>query len=184
MLRVNLLPWRERAFEKRYRFWRGLLLCGIAGCALWLIFSAWSTQRQTASRQQQLSALMAYQLSLQRQLESVQALGERYRLAEALNQQSDAHFQRSLHVVQRLRHLSRVVPEGVWATRLSDSAVQFRLDGEGVAYGEILALSKSLRDAPQLPQVQLQEVRLLPAANLSFSVNARLPGGDSVARGD
>ncbi|WAT05762.1 hypothetical protein O1V64_05925 [Rouxiella badensis] len=53
-----------------------------------------------------------------------------------------------------------------------------------MAYGEILALSKSLRDAPQLPQVQLQEVRLLPAANLSFSVNARLPSGDSVARGD
>ena len=172
MLRVNLLAWRERQIERRYRLWcRRLLLC-VGGVALGMLLYGWHIQWLNAQREAQLAMLVAHQLALQHKLDEVQALKQQHRLAEKLNQQSQARFRASLHIVQLLRHLAQSMPEGVWATGFSHDGARFLLDGEGASYGEILTLADNLRHEVLLPAVQLREVRQLPAENMHFSINA------------
>lgn len=178
MLRVNLLPWRERLRDRRARFWQRFLLLGLTIGALSLFIANLLSQQEIQRQAQTLSALGDYRTALQSQLEKVKALEGEYRAAERLNLQTRQRFSRSLQYVGLLQQLSQVMPQDVWATQLSQNAATMTLEGRSTRYEEILTLSRALPHDALFPQILLREVRQLPAEDLSFSLNATLQAAE------
>ncbi|MEG3133715.1 PilN domain-containing protein [Rouxiella sp. T17] len=178
MLRVNLLPWRERLRDRRARFWQRFLLFGLATGALILTAASLLSQQAIRRQEQAVGALGDYRTALQGQLEKVKALENDYREAERLNLQTRQRFSRSLQYVGLLQQLSQVMPQEVWATQLSQNAAVMTLEGRSTRYEEILTLSRALPHDTLFPQTLLREVKQLPAEDLSFSLNATLQSAE------
>lgn len=174
MLQVNLLPWRETHRNKRFRFWHWLLLIGVAMEIVLIVLFAWRSQQQLRQSESRQAEFNASHNALQAQLETVNKLKNAVQRAELLALQSQQRFERSLRYTKLLQHLSQVIPPGVWVTQLHHSGDQFKLDGQGESYSNILALSESLKRESLLPQVQLREVKQLATGSLYFSFNAAL----------
>ena len=174
MLQVNLLSWRAACRDKRYRFWRTLLLAGVAAeIALMLLFG-WQNQRRQSHAESFHAYLSHHHAALQAQLEKVNTLKNALQQAERVSLQSQQRLERSLHYAQLLQHLSKNIPQGIWLTQLHQNGGQFRLEGQSEGYSDILALNQALRREDLLPLVQLREVKQLPASSLFFSFNAAL----------
>ncbi|MDR3430495.1 MAG: PilN domain-containing protein [Rouxiella aceris] len=176
MLRVNLLPWRQRQCHRRYGFWRRWLFVGVASETALLLLWGWLLQQHDQRLAWQLSSLSAYEGALQTQVAKVNTLKLAYQQAEQLNQQNRQRFQRSLHYIQLLKHVAQAMPDGLWATRLSLHHAELSLGGEGTAYQDILALSEALPGDGAVSLVQLREVKQLANADLQFSLSAALSG--------
>jgi len=174
MLRVNLLPWRQRQCHRRYGFWRRWLFVGVASETALLLLWGWLLQQHEQRLVWRLSTLSAYQVALQGQVAKVNTLKLAYQQAEQLNQQNRQRLQRSLHYVQLLANVAQTMPDGLWATRLSLHNAELSLGGRGSSYQDILALSAALPEDGVVSPVQLREVKQLASADLQFSLSARL----------
>lgn len=178
MLRVNLLPWRERQRQRGYRLWTRVFMIGMAAIAAALLLAGFFHRQLNQQRELSLKRQSDYRTALQSQFERVNALELAYRRAEQINVQMEQRFDRSLQYVQLLRHLSQVMPQQVWATRLSQNAANVVLEGRSANYEAVLALDSALPHDALFPRIQLREVKQLPAEELSFSLNATLQSAE------
>ncbi|KAB7894950.1 hypothetical protein GA565_02525 [Rouxiella sp. S1S-2] len=173
-LRVNLLAWREKQLDKRYRFWLTVILAGVAAVVLLLLLLGARAQWQIRQHEIDVGRLSDYRHALKTRLEQVNALKADYQQAATLNRLSEQRFEHSVQYVQLLQHLSTAVPTGVWIKQMSQSAALLNLEGQSQDYNRILTLSKALRLEAVLPKTQLREVKQLADENLYFSLDATL----------
>jgi len=173
-LRGNLLAWRERRLDKRYRFWLTVILTAVAAEILLLLLLGGRAQWQIRQHEIDIGRLSDYRLALKTRLEQINVLKADYQQAASLNRQSEQRFEQSVQYVQLLQHLAKAVPTGAWIKQMSQSAAVLKLEGKSQDYNQILTLSKALQLDAVLPKVLLREVKQLADENLYFSLDAAL----------
>lgn len=173
MLRMNLLPWRERrrlAAVRRLQAWlivaMLLALCGV------LVFDQLGRQRL------QLQALaharmQAELLELDQRLSRVAALEQAH---------ADLHEQRTMlaglragegNVLAFFEQLEQVLPEGLYLTGLTLKGSEVQLQGLAGSASLVAQFMRGLQAVPSLQKVALQQLRG-DSRGEAFRLSARL----------
>lgn len=173
MLRLNLLPWRERrrlAAVRRLQAWLiGAMLLALCGV---LVLDQLGRQR-----------LQLQALAHARAQAAILALDQRLAQVATLEQaHADLHDERTMlaglragegNVVAFFEQLEQVLPEGLYLTGLTLKGSEVQLQGRAGSASLVAQLMRGLQAVPSLQKVDLQQLRG-DSEGEAFRLSARL----------
>ena len=180
--RINLLPWRE---EERKRQREDFLRVSLAAVALMgvIIFFAHVQIGGMIDNQESRNKFLQGEIAkVDEKIKEIKELeNQKKMLLNKMNVIQDLQTRRPL-VVRMMDELVRIMPNGVFLTKIDQKGQQLLLEGVAQSNARVSSLMRNLDESswftnPKLDVIQVQEREGSRESRFSLKVNQATPGG-------
>ncbi len=191
MAQVNLLPWREqRRAELKTQFFVVLGVMALIGVVLILTVNGF-VQKKIEIQNARNELVKVGQSGLEQDIETIMKLEkQRDQLTGRLRVIQDLQGKRSV-IVHQLDELARIIPDGVYLTKLAKQGEKFQVEGIAQANAQISHLLRNFSHSPWFKDPVLAGVDSTSDQNstargnhFSLSVLENIPGAEEVKNSD
>jgi type IV pilus assembly protein PilN len=177
MIRINLLPYRaERRKARNTQFG---IMAGLAGLlGLVVVGAGYTIMDGKIAHQEARNDYLKKEISiLDKQIAEIKTLKDQIAALLARKEVVEKLQTNRSEVVHLLEQMVRVLPEGVYLTKLRQSGPNVNLVGYAQSSARVSTLMRNLEDSPWLASPQLIEIKAETVGKLrlnEFSLNVRL----------
>jgi len=158
MIRINLLPYRPERRKQQILQHLGWLFGSIALVAALLVFVNMYGNGQLEGLQTEFGQLQAQNNVLKKKIGKIRNL-DRLRVdVERKLALVDKLQQGRFESLNTMAELSKVIPENVWVTSISDSAGKLKITGLGESNKAVANFMRSLDQSPLFEDISLQVI--------------------------
>jgi type IV pilus assembly protein PilN len=184
MIRINLLPYRaERRRARNRQFGIVAALTAALGVVVW--FAGHTVLAGRIEHQEARNDYLKKQIAvLDKQIAEIKTLKTQIQALLARKEVVEKLQSNRTEVVHLLDQLVRIVPEGVYFTRLKQTGNNLSLTGYAQSSARVSTLMRNIEDSPWLGEPQLVEIKAEQVGKLrlnQFTLNFKLtppsPGG-------
>lgn len=184
MIRINLLPYRaERRRARNRQFGIVAALTAALGVVVW--FAGHTVLAGRIEHQETRNDYLKKQIAvLDKQIAEIKTLKTQIQALLARKEVVEKLQSNRTEVVHLLDQLVRIVPEGVYFTRLKQTGNNLSLTGYAQSSARVSTLMRNIEDSPWLGEPQLVEIKAEQVGKLrlnQFTLNFKLtppsPGG-------
>jgi type IV pilus assembly protein PilN len=184
MIRINLLPYRaERRRARNRQFGIAAALTAGLGVVVW--FAGHTVLAGRIEHQEARNDYLKKQIAvLDKQIAEIKTLKTQIQALLARKEVVEKLQSNRTEVVHLLDQMVRIVPEGVYFTRLKQTGNALSLTGYAQSSARVSTLMRNIEDSPWLGEPQLVEIKAEQVGKLrlnQFILNFKLtppqPGG-------
>jgi type IV pilus assembly protein PilN len=184
MIRINLLPYRaERRRARNRQFGIAAALTAGLGVVVW--FAGHTVLAGRIEHQEARNDYLKKQIAvLDKQIAEIKTLKTQIQAMLARKEVVEKLQSNRTEVVHLLDQMVRIVPEGVYFTRLKQTGNNLSLTGYAQSSARVSTLMRNIEDSPWLGEPQLVEIKAEQVGKLrlnQFTLNFKLtppqPGG-------
>ncbi|TXF11015.1 PilN domain-containing protein [Pelomicrobium methylotrophicum] len=177
MIRINLLPYRAEKRKARNRqFGVMTMLTASLGVVIW--FAGHTVLSGRIEHQRARNDYLKKEIAvLDKQIAEIKTLKDQIQALLARKEVVEKLQSNRTEVVHLLDQMVRVVPEGVYFTRLKQSGNVLNLVGYAQSSARVSTLMRNIEDSPWLGEPQLVEIKAEQVGNLrlnQFILNFKL----------
>jgi type IV pilus assembly protein PilN len=177
MIRINLLPYRaERRKARNVQF--GVMAGLAALLGLVIVGAGYTVLDGKISHQEARNDYLKKEIAiLDKQIAEIKTLKDQIAALLARKEVVEKLQTNRSEVVHLLEQMVRVIPEGVYLTKLKQTGQMVNLVGYAQSSARVSTLMRNLEDSPWLASPQLVEIKAANVGKLrmnEFNLNVRL----------
>ncbi len=190
MIRINLLPYRaERRRARNRQFGVAAALTAGLGVVIW--FAGHTVLAGRIEGQEARNDYLKKQIAvLDKQIAEIKTLKTQIQALLARKEVVEKLQSNRTEVVHLMDQMVRIVPEGVYFTRLKQTGNHLSLTGYAQSSARVSTLMRNIEDSPWLGEPQLVEIKAEQVGKLrlnQFTLNFKLTppqagGGEGTAQ--
>jgi Tfp pilus assembly protein PilN len=172
MMQVNVLPWRQRRRQARWRQVTHAVAGALLLAVIMLATGSWLLHKRVDALSAQQAEAFSHLQVLRQQLAQRQALVARHALLMQLAHEAQQRQAARHRHLRLLEEVEAAIPDGVWLTQWQEQPGYLRWQGLGVRYDRVMAFTRALHKGRERVAVTLESIRQQPDGLLHFVLQA------------